>query len=771
MIWPFHRKAKAKSKKPVTSRGIVAWALVIGAIIGILDLTLPLEEVARAGRNQLRERPADGQTVVVAVDDKSLARFGGENFSRRYEAIMIDRVLSMGANRVFFDESFSKELDKEGDDAFADVLRRYKGKVFLGAIIRRDFMTGKEQIRLPLPKFAEHAPHRSYQAATAPFGLSIEPVYGEKSGEIEYASLTSEMANRAGEPNSRYRPDFSIRHDTVPTISLADVVDGKVPQSTVKGKDIILGFTSESSKDIVHAANQGWIPGVYVHVIGAQTLREGTPRGLGPWPALLVAAFLCMLLVRSRSRQQVNLVIAASLLTAVVVPFILESWLITVNYFPAIIAFSIAAYRLLLMREVRNAGKVNAGTLMPNLSALREEPLAASRPIIAMRIRNYAAVGASFTESVEVEFINEIARRLTLPGSSQSFYQAEDVIYWLGPALPKNDLEGHVAGLARLMESLFVVRDRKIDLHVAFGVDTDLVRPVVNRIGRALLAADTAAAKHQPYMFNTTDNDEESAWELSLMSELDEAIENGDIWIAYQPQFELTNDRISGAEALVRWQHPTRGAISPEAFILPAEAHNRIGRLTFHVLEQATLAARTLVEANPGFRLSINISASLMEQDDLPARIVDVLNKSRFPASSLTLEVTESAPFAEHEAVARNLAQIAALGIDLSIDDYGTGNATLDYLRSVPCQEIKIDRRFITGLCKNDGDMMLVESTIELAHGLGRRVIAEGIEDPETLELLRAIGCDIAQGYYLAKPMRIEALDSLLSLSARIRAA
>ena len=255
------------------------------------------------------------------------------------------------------------------------------------------------------------------------------------------------------------------------------------------------------------------------------------------------------------------------------------------------------------------------------------------------------------------------------------------------------------------------------------------------------------------------------------MSELDAAVDAGDIWIAYQPQFELKTDRIIGAEALVRWQHPVRGAISPEAFILQAEEHNRISRLTYHVLELATRAAKPIITENPAFRLSINISATLMEQPQLPAMIVDILGRVGFPTSNLTLEVTESAPFAEHEAVATNLAGIAALGIDLSIDDYGTGNATLEYLRSVPCQEIKIDRSFVSSLVKDNGDMLLVESTIELAHGLGRRVIAEGIEDPETLELLRSIGCDIAQGYYLAKPMRIEALESLLSASSRIRAA
>lgn len=769
MIWPFRRKPKAK--KPATPRRIVAWALIIGALVGVLDLTLPLEEIARGGRYWLRQRPADGQTVVVAVDEKSLNRLGGETYSRKYDAEMIERLIALGANRILFDSSFKKHLDPEGDAAFIEVLKRHKGKVFLGASSRRSQINGYVELGLPLREFSDHASVRSFSIAVAPFGLSIEPRYGENVNGVDYPSLSSEMGNRKGEMGSNYRPDWAIRHETVPTISLIDVLDGKASANLVKGKDVVLGFTAVSSNDFVQIVNQGWFPGVYVHAIGAQTLREGTPKSLGPLPPLLIAGLFIVLLIRSRSRQQTRLVIAACIASGLVVPFILESRLITANYFPAYLAFGIAGYRLMMLNVIRDASKMNAGTLMPNLSALREEPLAASRPIIAMRIRNYAAVGASFTELVESEFITEIARRLTLPGNPQTFYQAEDVLYWLGPVLSKHELEGHVAGLARLMESLFVVRSRKIDVHVAFGIDTDLERPIVSRIGRALLAADTAAAKHQLYMFNTSDNDEESAWELSLMSELDEAIDKGDIWIAYQPQFELATDRIIGAEALVRWHHPLRGAISPEAFILPAEEHNRIGRLTFHVLSLATNAVKPVIAENPDFRLSINISANLMENANLPTQIAEVLDQNHFPAKNLTLEVTESAPFAEHEAVARNLARIAALGIDLSIDDYGTGNATLDYLRSVPCQEIKIDRRFITGLCHNEGDMMLVESTIELAHGLGRRVIAEGIENPETLELLRAIGCDIAQGYYLAKPMRIEALDSLLNASARIRVA
>jgi EAL domain-containing protein (putative c-di-GMP-specific phosphodiesterase class I)/CHASE2 domain-containing sensor protein len=772
MIWPFSRSRRAKSKKARSALRSVVWALIIGACIGAVNAARPLEDIYRGVRNMVRERPADGKIVVVGLDDRSMERLGSNYYySRGYDARMTEKLLASGAKRVLFDFTFERAIDKTGDLEFAAMLQRNPGKVVLGQLPIRDRATGAIRIMQPLELFRQHGQVGSIHAKVAPFGLSEELYYADKEGDVVVRSLSSIISNVDGAPNSAYRPDWAIDIATIPTYSMIDVLDGKIPATAFAGRDVLFADTTTNSSDVAHVAGKGWFPGVYDHVIGAQTLRERLPLDIGWMPAFLGVMLAVVLLLMAKTKRRAALIIGGTAVVGLAVPLALDSFHITAEFIPAYFAFGLAAYRLANVREVLQARKQNAATLLPNLSALREEPLVATRPIIAMRIRNYAAVGASFTESVEDELINEIVRRLTLPGQASTFYQAEDVLYWLGPALPPEELNEHIAGLIRLTESLFLIRSRKVDIHVAIGVDTDLARPVASRIGRALLAADTAASKHQPYMFNTSDNDEESAWELSLMSELDEAIEGGDIWIAYQPQFDLKADTISGAEALVRWQHPTRGAISPEAFILPAEEHNRIGKLTFHVLEQATLAARQIVLHNPDFRLSVNISATLMEQVNLPGMIVEVLGRTNFPTRNLTLEVTESAPFSEHETVATNLAGIAALGIDLSIDDYGTGNATLEYLRSVPCQEIKIDRRFVTSLLQDNGDMLLVESTIELAHGLGRRVIAEGIEDPETLELLRAIGCDLAQGYYLAKPMRIEALESLLSASRRIKAA
>lgn len=769
MIWPFRRNSK--SKKYASRTRIFVTALIFCLPMAYVNFLTPLEDLYRGGRNLLRARPADGQIVVVGIDDNAIRALGGSYYPREYNAKALDLLFAMGAKRAYFDEVFSIPMDEAGDRAFEESLRRHRGRAFVGVISAKSKNFAGDVRLIPLARFRNASDMRVLHANVNPFSLSVDLFYADNIDGRIVPSVSADLAGIKPDNTSFFRPDWSIQVSTVPTYSLVDLIEGRVPEAAIMGKDVLIGVTAKSESDFVQIPGQGWFPGVYGHAVGAQTLREGKPYNLGWKPAMALAMVLSALMLWMRSRWKTRYIALGATFAAVIVPFVLDAWLIKVDFLSAYLLFGIVAYRSHTLRELSDARLKNAVTLLPNLAALREEPLAASKPIIAMRIRNYAAVGASFSESVDSVLIVEIARRLTLPGQATNFYQAEDVLYWLGPALPQHELDGHLAGLARLMESLFVVQGRKIDVHVAFGVDLDIARPVANRIGRALLAADTAASKHQPYMFNTSDNDEEGAWELSLMSELDAAVDAGDIWIAYQPQFELKTDRIIGAEALVRWQHPVRGAISPEAFILQAEEHNRISRLTFHVLELATRAAMPIVDLNPAFRLSINISATLMEQPQLPAMIVNILGRVGFPTSNLTLEVTESAPFAEHEAVATNLAGIAALGIDLSIDDYGTGNATLEYMRSVPCQEIKIDRSFVTSLVKDNGDMLLVESTIELAHGLGRRVIAEGIEDPETLELLRGIGCDIAQGYYLAKPMRIEALESLLIASNRIRAA
>ena len=769
MIWPFRREP-AKKKRPTRLR-IFIGALLISALVGLISLTQPLEDIYRGGRNYLWSHPADKSVVLVAIDDRTIRELGSINYSRTNDVKLVETLLAHGARRIYYDKAFADTVDQAGDAQFASTLAKHPGQIFLGVTLALNRNTGGDEVIWPTVPFKQVAQVRALTGRVASFSLSAELFYASSINGQTIPGIAADIAGVTQPSGTSFRPDWSIKVRSVPTYSYADVIKGRLPNIDLKGKDVLVGYTTLLSNDWLQVAGQDWFPAVYAHAVGAQTLREGRPIDVGWWPAFIAAIMFTTLFIKARSRKHAAVVTIATVLVGLAVPFALDAVLVTADFLPAYLLFGITLTRSTLLRDLLEASLRNAGTLMPNLSALREEALAATRPLVAMRIRNYAAIGASFAEPIEDDLVSEIARRLNLPGEHTVFYQAEDVLYWLGPQLPEKELMEHIEGLARLIESQFVIRERKIDIYLAFGVDLDFARPVTNRIGRALMAADNAAANQKLMLINTSANDADSAWELSLMSELDAAIDNGDIWIAYQPQFSLRENRITGAEALVRWQHPTRGAISPEAFILPAEEHNRISKLTFHILEEATRAAKHIAAHDPKFRLSVNVSANLLQQAHLPALITQVLVRTGFPTSNLTLEVTESAPFKEHELVKRNLAGIAAIGIDLSIDDYGTGNATLEYLRSVPCKEIKIDRRFISGLVSNASDMLLVESTIELAHGLGRRVIAEGIEDPETLELLRTMGCDIAQGYYLAKPMRLAALETLLRNNKRMQAA
>ena len=769
----FRRRNTADAgKRPQTTRlRIFAWAFGICLGIGVISLALPLEDLFRGLRNYVRTRPADGSVVVVAVDEQAFDKLGGLNYSRSYDARLIDQLFVLGANRIYFDRTFSKPTDPKSDGDLIAALKRHPGKIAMGFstyIGTRDHKTG---VKRPTPIFRPFVNERSISAVQTPLMLSAVAIPYEIDGNRKIPAVGIDISGVPYNSSTYLRPDWTIDQTTVPTFSMLDVLTGKIPAQSLHGKDVLIGDTAPDARDFVQVLGRGWFPGVYAHAISAQTLREGPPRDMGPYLPLAIASVLSLLLLWAKDRRRARMTIFAAIPLAVFLPFVLDSFLIYADYFPAYLMFGIVAFRSASLRSITEARQQNAGTMLPNLSALREVKTVGNQPLIAMRIRNYAAVCASFSDPVEDALVMEVTRRLKVPGRAPTFYQAEDVLYWMGPVLSRDELEGHIAGLARLIESQFIVRGRKIDLQVAFGVDEEFGKPNVNRIGRALLAADKAAEQQRLCAFASDAVGADSEWELSLMSELDAAIDAGDIWIAYQPQFDLKTDRICGAEALVRWQHPVRGAISPEAFILPAEAHNRVQRLTFHVLEKAARATLPLLRTWPQFRLSVNISAKLLEQPQVPAQIADVLIQTGFPASNLTLEVTESAPFKEHEAVRANLSGIAAIGIDLSIDDYGTGNATLEYLRSVPCQEIKIDRRFVSGLTTTRSDMLLVESTIELAHGLDRRVIAEGIEDPETLELLRVIGCDIAQGFYLSRPIPIDALFELLNGKRSRRAA
>jgi diguanylate cyclase (GGDEF)-like protein len=245
---------------------------------------------------------------------------------------------------------------------------------------------------------------------------------------------------------------------------------------------------------------------------------------------------------------------------------------------------------------------------------------------------------------------------------------------------------------------------------------------------------------------------------LSLMSELRAAIDSDALELYYQPKRRLLDGHSDGAEALVRWPRPGRGMVSPEQFVAIAEETGNIGRLTRWVLARGIAQAAELARAGKPMRISINLSARDIGDMELPDRVAHLLRTHRLPASSLTLEVTESAVIGEPEAALQVLRRLADMGIDMAIDDFGVGQTSFAYLRRLPVKELKIDKMFVQHLATDETDRVIVRSLVELGHRLGYRVTAEGVEDEATIAFLEGVGCDHAQGFHVDRPMTFAAL-------------
>ena len=269
--------------------------------------------------------------------------------------------------------------------------------------------------------------------------------------------------------------------------------------------------------------------------------------------------------------------------------------------------------------------------------------------------------------------------------------------------------------------------------------------------------------------FLDADSDEIN-WHLSLLGELDAAMASGQLWNAYQPKLDIRSGEVVGAEALVRWLHPQRGPIPPDSFIPLVEQHGRARDLTAHVLHQALEDALHWERAGHPLGVAVNVSATLLADHEFIEYVGQMLRGSGVPTHRVTIEVTESAAMNSPEKAIAALESWRALGVSISIDDYGTGQSSLGYLQTLPATELKIDKSFVQTIGTDTRNAIMVRSTVALAHELGMKVVAEGVEDAACLQLLSEMGCDTAQGYHISRPMSGDSLVDFLAERTRAAA-
>ena len=310
--------------------------------------------------------------------------------------------------------------------------------------------------------------------------------------------------------------------------------------------------------------------------------------------------------------------------------------------------------------------------------------------------------------------------------------------------------------IQRDFERALSIDDQTVDLSAGMGVALypQHGRDPMLLLARAELAMHAAKRGQSGCEVYAPSMDAASQESLSLLSELRHAIDAGELRLFLQPKVDLHAQKISGAEALVRWQHPSRGLVPPMAFIPFAEQTGFIRQITAWVLQASAQAWMSLQREGLALPISVNLSTRDLMDQDLPIKVADLV--AGVPPPALCLEITESAIMDDPQRALQTLEQLHALGFKLSIDDFGTGYSSLAYLKQLSVDELKIDRSFVMNMERDIDDAKIVRSTIELAHNLGLSVVAEGLETGKQWTLLQTLGCDQGQGYALSRPMPAE---------------
>jgi len=746
-----------------------ALSCALGVATGVSGWGSGLDQAIRQLGWSLRSQSASGDLHIVEIDARSIATVDHWPWPRGQYARVVDRLRAAGAASITFDVDFSSPSAPAQDAAFAAALARAGDKVVLPTFSQRAGSGAAGWTdSLPIPSLRAHAALAAVTVQPDADGFVRRMPLGTVTGGLPRPSLSAMVAGVNGSADTDFPIDFAIDPASIPRHSFVDIRDGRFDPAAIRGKAIVIGATAVELGDRYAVPNHGVIPGVAIQSIAAETLRRGIPRESGWQLPLLLALGLGVLILRARSRLQLAAtlsVVPVVLIGATLLTDGLLHWVFPLA--PALVAIAGAGAAALTMRALAAARRRrlhDAETGLPNrhalLDALQSYP---GEGVLAAHIADFEKLAAGLGAAATAELIKRVRDRVALVSQGSTVYRIEDrVLAWR--CYEMGDLERRVATLRTVMLSPIDVGGRRVDVTIAIGFAEEGAAGHGDRaIAHAGLAAAQALASGSFWHAHHSGDDETIDRELSLLGELDEAIGRGEIQVAYQPKLDLTEDRITSVEALVRWQHPVRGFLRPDLFIPLAERNDRIAGLTLHVLGQTIADLRAWRAQGHVVTGAVNISAKLLNSAGFIAALRALIESSGVEPAWLTFEVTESAAMSDPEGAAAALRSFREMGIAISMDDYGTGQSTLSYLKRLPLNELKIDRSFVQFAHQNRGDGVLVRSTINLAHELGLKVVAEGVEDAECLAFLKAIGCDMVQGYLVSRPVPAEDLERLLS--------
>lgn len=736
-----------------SARGLVLTAAcLVGIAVAFAGAGRELDELVRAKRYQHFPKPISGELVVVTIDTPSIKTLGAWPWPRGRHGDLVSALDRAGAQRIAFDILLDQPAaDPRQDQRFAKAIAATRASVYLPALLenwdnqkeRHEALPTEALLPLVTPVSAwivsDNDQFHRRIALNAPVLGRTLPM------------MAQALAGTAFPGEARVLIDWSYWPGQIARISYSDVLAGNYPPGFFRGKSVLVGFDAFGFADQFSVPYHNKVAGLYIQAVASETLRAGLPVELGRLPALAAALLLVAGAVWFRPSIRYGLLGAGLAALGPAQIYVEHVSVLRPDVGPAMIALiaALAAQGLLTLAQAmldRITKSAEAG--LPNLAAMELNERDPGITVV-VSLRNYVETTALLGFAAQGKLLAKIRDRLVLAAGHERIYQIDNHSFAWRSAEEVPDLVSSLEGLEALFAPGVQVDKLTVDISLHAGFCDENSLSVDDAIPKAVMAANNAMNRGILWERYETDEDE-VFWKLSILNEFEQALGRGDVWVAYQPKLDLHSNSITGAEALIRWIHPERGFIRPDRFVRAIEDAGRIEKLTLYVLERAIADFAPL-----GLSVAVNLSVRMLGKNRLEAPLRVLLETYEMPAGKLTLEITESASMADDQGIAE-LEALRAMGIKISIDDYGTGQSTLSYLKRLPASELKIDQSFVRQVLTSRSDAVLINSTIKLAHELDMLVVAEGVEDQQVLQALARMECDIIQGYYIGRPVNFE---------------
>ncbi len=735
----------------------VAWSGLIALFLMVLEVFAPIDQMVWAWQHRLAGFEASGSIVFVGAD-KDLA---DPDFPQRREelALAIRNLKRAGAHSVYLDMAFEQESRGTSDQTLNLALRSFDGDAYLV----RNLVNGLSNADVRLEENVD-AVGRGVAQVGGDRVFDFLGIVWQMPFAVTYegSALPSAAASLAG-ASAGSEPDFpvnySFRIESIPSVRLEALVNaGPVDLAAhFAGKKIVIGQAAPGSQ--YNIPGYIGIPGGLLHIYGAETLKAGYTRSLSSY-TLLVVGFTLLLLSAVWERPLARRMTYACVILGLPACIGITTQLgvrASVSGL-SLLLLSYLAFRL-RSRWKKEILFVDQDTGLPTFAALEaDKQVSRAHPaIIVAKMHRFEEVRQSLPGELHTEYVLRIIDRLNAAAPEMKIYQGPGhAVAWCMSESDPTLIEDHLEGLRALFASPLQVGGEQVDVGMTFGVDIGPSPDVARRLANALAAAERTTETYLPILIAETKSDEELIWNISLQARIDAALDNGEIFLVYQPKIRTDTGEMVGLEALVRWRDPVRGMIPPDSFIRQCEETGRMGHLTRHVLSEACRSLTTLAQNGSAVSIAVNISATLLHDRGIVAMVRDVLDESGIDPRRLVLEITETYRISDMDVARTHLQQLTVLGMSVSMDDFGVGAASMEALMRLPFGELKIDRIFIDQLGKDPKAMAIVRSILELGRLLRISIVAEGVEDAATLNLLRNAGCTLAQGFGICRPVPLE---------------